>query len=211
MSARIREALDDLEHEVAALPLAPPHAIRARGRARRRRQAAVVATVAAGVAVTGAVALPSLTGRAGPAGVRSQQVVAAPVPSDSASTRATGGCVNPSASPTPSDADRAGALATSRKARVFLKPTATSTEKAAVDAALRGLKDVTAIEFLSHEHQWQRFAAQYCYAPDLVAATRPDSLPEAFDLTLASAGDYSDVEATIGRMAGVDSVVHAVP
>ncbi|MET8909801.1 hypothetical protein [Micromonospora sp. NPDC004551] len=61
MSARIREALTELERDVAGLRLAPPAAVRARGRARSRRRAAVLAGAAAVVVAGGAATVPGLT------------------------------------------------------------------------------------------------------------------------------------------------------
>jgi FtsX extracellular domain len=208
MSSRIREALCELEHDVAGLRLASPQSIRARGQAQRRRQTVALASVAAGVVAAGAVALPSLYhGWRGSDG-RTGHTLAGSIPRDRSNAGAASGCASPVASPTLSDAARAGAIARSRNATVFLKPTASPAEKAAVETKLNQLSTVIAIDFLSHEQQFERFAAQFCYAPAVVAATKPENLPEAFELTLANPGDYVAVQTTIKSMAGVEDVVH---
>ncbi len=136
MSTHIRDALADLERDVAGLRLATSQDIRTRGRARRRRQAGVLAaTVVAGVAVSAVVVAPLYRGWGGSDG-QPGQVAAEPIPSSSASSRPSDGCASSSTPPTKSVAESDDALARSPKARVFLKSTAGPAEKAAVDAAL---------------------------------------------------------------------------
>jgi hypothetical protein len=207
MSSRIREALADLEQDVAPLRLDPPQAVRARGEARRRRQAIGVAAAAvAGVAVAGAVALPVLhpADRQGgqPLGVGAQPSAAQP----SASCTA----VRPSQAPVKSPPGASdAALAGSRKATVFLTSASSSAEKAAIEVKLRSLKGIAAIDFEDHERAWQRFTAQFCYAPDLVGATKPESLPESFHLTLVKPADYAMVQGVIAEMPGVAEVLRS--
>ncbi|WP_089155278.1 hypothetical protein [Micromonospora sp. NBS 11-29] len=66
MSAHIREALRELERDVAGLRLSPSAEVRARGRARSRRRAVALAGVAAVVVGGGAATLPALGGPASP-------------------------------------------------------------------------------------------------------------------------------------------------
>ncbi|MGC9668720.1 permease-like cell division protein FtsX [Planosporangium sp. 12N6] len=222
MSSRIRRALTELEQDVAGLQLAPPEAIRARGRARRRRRTVgVTAAVAVGVSLAGAAVLPPLFAAEGGPGGRLPQVTAGSGPGDRAGlptgTAVPSGCVSPGPSGTspasspgrlgPSATPSSGTAGRSRAVRIFLAHAVSPAEKSAVEATLRGLPEVTAIGFLSHDEQWRRFAAQFCFAPDLVAATRPESLPEAFDVTLFSPEDYPRVEAAVRRLPGVSEVV----
>jgi hypothetical protein len=214
MSSRIREALADLEHDVATLRLDPPEAVRARGESRRRRQVTgAIATVAVAAVLTGAAALPPLYREWAGSGGQPNQAGAGPTPSDTASVPANihvpGGCAR-STPPTLSGVEREAALAASRKVRVFLLPTTGSAEAAAVEARLRGVKGVSTIGFVDREQQWQRFVAQFCDAPDLVAATKPETLPEAFVVTLVSPGDYSAVKDAVASMPGVSDVVRSL-
>jgi FtsX extracellular domain len=199
MSSRIREALADLEHDVATLRLAPPRAIRARGTwLRRRRLVGVVATAAA---VAGGAALPYLYwGQAGH-GRESLRPGASPSAS----------CVAPSATapPTPLGATPDPALARSRTVRVFLALTTTPAQKAAVQARLQDLKGVATVEFEDRQRAWHRFSEAFCYAPELVAATKPEMLPESFLVTLAQPSDYTTVQDAVGAMPGVEAVVRA--
>jgi hypothetical protein len=201
MSARIRDALIDLEHDVAGVRMAPARAVRARGETRRRRQAGTLVGVAAGLAVTaGIVAIPALgQDRNGSA----QQVVAAP----DARGPSSPGCASPWASPTWSEAEFQSRLANSRKVRVLLLGTVTKQETAAVGTALGKLGAVTRVEFVSHDVQWRRFVALYCDHPDLIAATRPENLSESYDVTLAEAGDYAAVKDAIAPLRGVEEVM----
>ncbi|GAA3758375.1 hypothetical protein [Micromonospora maritima] len=64
MSARIGDALRALEHDVAGLRLSPSAEVRARGRARSRRRATVLAGVATVAVAGGAATLPALLGPA---------------------------------------------------------------------------------------------------------------------------------------------------
>nr|WP_174531672.1 hypothetical protein [Micromonospora maritima] len=59
MSARIGDALRALEHDVAGLRLSPSAEVRARGRARSRRRATVLAGVATVAVAGGAATLPA--------------------------------------------------------------------------------------------------------------------------------------------------------
>jgi hypothetical protein len=200
--SHIHSALVDLAQDVDGLRIAPPEAVRARGEARRRRQVVgAVAVVVVGAAVTGAVALPVLHGDRGASG--GSLGVAAP-PSAS-------GCVSPSPSGPPpqkfpNDAVSAE-LADSRMATVYLKLTISADQKGAVDTKLRSLAGVTSVELVDRAHTWQNFVRTFCYAPDLVAVTKPEQLPESFVITLAAPGDFADVSRTIAILPGVDAVV----
>ncbi|MEV5632722.1 hypothetical protein [Micromonospora tulbaghiae] len=62
MSARIGEALRELEQDMTGLRLSPAAEVRARGRARSRRRAAVLAGVAAVTVTGGAATMATLSG-----------------------------------------------------------------------------------------------------------------------------------------------------
>ncbi|WP_435149902.1 hypothetical protein [Micromonospora aurantiaca (nom. illeg.)] len=66
MSARIGEALRELEQDMAGLRLRPAAEVRARGRARSRRRAAVLAGVVAVTVTGGAATMAALSGPAAP-------------------------------------------------------------------------------------------------------------------------------------------------
>jgi hypothetical protein len=203
MSPRIREALIDLERDVAGLQLATAAAVRARGDARRRRQVAgVVAALAVGAAVTGAVALPPLyAGGSHGAGLPVGGPASGSASASSSRSPATGEC-SPGAS-RPAESPVAG----SRTVRVFLTTDSTPAQRAAVASALDGLPGVVGYTYEDHQHAYERFKAAFCDAPDLVGATKPESLPESFVVTLRSTTDLSTVDNAVGRLPGVDAVV----
>lgn len=205
MSSRISEALDSLDQDVAGLRLAPPEAIRARGESRRRQQliGGGVAIAVVATALTTVVVLPVVHG-----GAPVQQPLGFGDSSGPAS-------VSASCSPVPNPTHAPPADGTSRTAKVWLKSTATPAETAAVGTQLRSLSTaalgpgqlVTSVTFESRQQAYERFKAQFCNAPDLIAATKPETLPESYTITLANPTDFAAVYTLIEGMAGVEDVV----
>ncbi len=205
-SSRIAEALAELGQDVAKLRLASPAAIRARGEAARRRQVmTVVATVAAGAVVTGVVVLPVVRN-----GWPGQAPAASPT-----TTATLGGCEAlgsgpagnhpPSRWPLPSDNP---ALVRSRLVRVFLTESHTAADWGVIEARLRGLPEVVSVDFVDHEEAYREFKRQFCDAPDLIAATRPESLPEWFTVMLRAPSDFPAVQHALTYLSGIAEVVH---
>jgi hypothetical protein len=64
-----------------------------------------------------------------------------------------------------------------RSMTVFLRPDATSAERDGVESALRTMPEVVAFTFVNHQQAYQRFAAIFCNAKEIVAQTRPEALP----------------------------------
>ncbi len=206
MSSRIREALTDLEKDVAGLRLAPAAAVRARGDARRRRQVAgAVAAVAVGAAVTGAVALPPLYG-GGPHG---GLAAGGPASASSARSPAPGHCPSGPSHPAGRGTSPSTPAAVVRTVRVFMSTSSTPAQRAAVASALDSLPEIVGYTYEDHERAYLRFKAVFCDAPDLVGATKPESLPESFVVTLRSPAAYSIVDSAVGHLPGVDAVVGA--
>jgi cell division transport system permease protein len=94
-----------------------------------------------------------------------------------------------------------------REVHIFLKLDVTLAQRDAVEARLRGLGLDAIIGFSSRGEAYERFAAVYCDAPELIAATRPEDLPESFVVTLGDAGDYGVIHDALVGMPGVDAVV----
>jgi FtsX extracellular domain len=213
-SSHIREALAELGQDVAELQLSPPHAIRARAESRRRRRVVgAIAAVAVGAAVTGAVALPLLRSASAPGRSLSPGAAATASTQPTASgapTATLGVCEAPTETPAKAapSASNDPAVASSRTVKVFLTGNHTAAERAAVESRLRTLTVVTAVEFISHEQAYREFAQHFCQAPDLVAATKPESLPESVVVTIRDPGDFPAVAKAVGAMPGVVDVVH---
>jgi len=92
--------------------------------------------------------------------------------------------------------------------KVFLNDTHTPAEKAAIETRLRSLTVVIVVEFVDYQEAYREFAWRFCHAPDLVAATKPESLPESFVVTIRDPGDFPAVAKAVGAMPGVMDVVH---
>jgi hypothetical protein len=188
VSSRIHDALAGLEHEVDGLRLASPAQIRARGESlRRRRAVGTAAAVAVGAAVTGAVAIPVL---------HASQRHAAQPPVAPSGVASASGC-----GPVTDSPHRPGTVT------VFLATGVTDAQKLQIETRLRNLPGVVAVDFDSREQAWQRFRAQFCDAPDLVAATKPDALPESFIVTMRPPATRDTLVAAVGALPGVDAVV----
>ena len=91
---------------------------------------------------------------------------------------------------------------------VFFTDAASTAQKAAVAAELESMPQVASFAFEDHASAYRRFAEVYRCAPDLVAVTKPESLPESFQVTVHYAGDASTVADRLRTMPGVDAVVH---
>jgi cell division transport system permease protein len=105
-----------------------------------------------------------------------------------------------SSSPAPSSVTEA-----EKQVTVFLDSAVTEEQKRAIDSALRKLPSVEGVRFESRQEAYARFKEQFKDAPDLVAATKPDSLPESFRVTLRTASGYCEV-ARVRSLPGVSEV-----
>lgn len=186
MSSRIREALSELETDVAGLRLAPPHVVRARGRARRRRR--VAAGVAAAVAVAGVVALPVAYLGGGTDASR-------PAPAGGGTAWPSPGCPAPSGAP----------VGDGRQFMVFLRADASAEEKRNAETALRKLTGGDVV-FLDRDEQYRRFVQQYCASPDLLSSVQPDQFPEAFQARLTNPDTFDHLRITLMALPAVDEV-----
>ena len=91
---------------------------------------------------------------------------------------------------------------------VFFTDAASTAQKAAVAAELESMPQVASFSFEDRVAAYRRFAEVYRCAPDLVAMTKPESLPESFQVIIRSPGDASTVADRLRTMPGVDAVVH---
>jgi len=77
---------------------------------------------------------------------------------------------------------------------VFLRGDTTDEQRAALDRTLRDSPEVYCLTFETRDAAWERFKRQFSDAPDLVAATKPESLPESFRFRVAKAAESDLVE-----------------
>ena len=116
------------------------------------------------------------------------------------------GAIVVEATPAP-HASQASAPAQAVPVQVILDLDATDAQKQAVQKELRSLHVIGSIKFIDREQAWLAFKKQFEDAPDLVAATKPDSLPEKYELTLADRADVDKARALLGSQPGVSNVL----
>jgi cell division transport system permease protein len=95
-----------------------------------------------------------------------------------------------------------------RRVTVFLRLEATDQQREAIAAELRSLPGIARFDFASRQEAYERFKELYACAPELVDATRAESLPESFNVTLTDPSAGQTVKDQISRLPGVDAVVH---
>ena len=91
---------------------------------------------------------------------------------------------------------------------VFLKVSGvTDPQKDALAAAIGSDDLVQSVTFENKEQAYARFQKLYQNAPDLIAQTRPDSLPESYRVKLKDPGTFEEFKAKYATMAGVDTII----
>jgi hypothetical protein len=100
------------------------------------------------------------------------------------------------------------APADGRRVDIFLTLDSTAAQRQAIASRLTSLPGVTGFTFSDREDAYERFKRVYACAPDLVAQTRPDQLPESFVVAVTDPAGGEVVRAVIGGMPGVDAVIH---
>lgn len=89
---------------------------------------------------------------------------------------------------------------------VFLTFEVTDEQREAVDRALRSDPAGATVVYESNNQAYANFRKQFADAPDLVAAVKPEQMPESFRVTLH--GRFLTTE--IDSMPGVDQVIGSV-
>lgn len=183
MSLRLREALDDLQREVADLRLVSPAAVRARGDALRRRSTAGVAiSTTLAVAAVGATTLAVLR----PPG-------STPVaPASGPPTCATAAW------------EDEAAIAVSTRVRVYMKLEATPEQIGHVRQALAEL-NLPAL-FRDHDQAYEEFKQLYACEPELIRLTAAENLPESFEVTLHDLAELPEFRDQLTQLPGVEIV-----
>ncbi|SBT47927.1 permease-like cell division protein FtsX [Micromonospora auratinigra] len=89
---------------------------------------------------------------------------------------------------------------------MFLFPDVTAGQRRELTARLKEIRTVDHVDQVSRAEQWRRFAAVYCDAPDVVAATRPEDLPVIAEVIMAPGADPVPVVDAVRHLGGVDEV-----
>ena len=83
---------------------------------------------------------------------------------------------------------------------------ATEALRTQVGAVLKRSPGVASTDYESRAEAYENFTELYRDSPDLVATTKPESLPEAWKFTLRCAADYPAVKKRLDALPGVDVV-----
>jgi cell division transport system permease protein len=90
---------------------------------------------------------------------------------------------------------------------IFLKNDVTEAQRTSLQADLNGDPLVQNVIYESRDTAWQRFKTQFKDAPDLVSATKPDSLPESFRVKLKNAEKFQSVYDKYSTRDGISEIV----
>jgi cell division transport system permease protein len=90
---------------------------------------------------------------------------------------------------------------------IFLKNDYTDSQQQALAAQLRTDPLVKDMTFETKEEAYKKFQVQFKDAPDLVKATKPDSLPASFRVKLKDPKQFDQIAATYRGKDGVDDVL----
>lgn len=90
---------------------------------------------------------------------------------------------------------------------VFLQKTATDSDQAAIETALKSDSLVKSYTFENHQQAYAKFQKMAASEPNLVAVTTPENLPESFRVKLTDPSKFSEIKSKYKDMTGVDKVV----
>jgi cell division transport system permease protein len=90
---------------------------------------------------------------------------------------------------------------------VFLKADVTEEQRKGLESDLKADSLVQEVTYESKELAWERFKTQFRDAPDLVAATKPESLPESFRIKLKDPKQFNEINEKYRERAGVSEIV----
>ncbi|MER7275556.1 permease-like cell division protein FtsX [Dactylosporangium sp. NPDC000244] len=90
---------------------------------------------------------------------------------------------------------------------VFLKADVSDDQRASIESALKSNGLVKSYEHETKEAAWKRFQEQFKDAPDLVAATKQDSLPESFRIKLKDPNKVQDFSDQFRTQEGVSDII----
>src|SRR6266508_4493889 len=76
---------------------------------------------------------------------------------------------------------------------IFLKNEITPEQRDSLGEDLKSNPLVKSVQYVSKEEAYKQFQVQFKDAPDLVAATKPDSLPESFRVKLKNPKQFQQV------------------
>jgi cell division transport system permease protein len=90
---------------------------------------------------------------------------------------------------------------------IFLKVDVTEEQRNNLKSALEGDALVKSVEYESKDQAWERFKTQFKDAPDLVNATKKESLPESFRIKLKDPSKVQQFAEEIKTQEGISDIV----
>jgi cell division transport system permease protein len=90
---------------------------------------------------------------------------------------------------------------------IFLKKDVTDQDRSTLESALHGDTMVQQVFHESQEDAYNKFRTQFRDAPDLVAATKPESLPESFRVKLKDPTKFAVVADKYKNYKGISDIV----
>jgi cell division transport system permease protein len=90
---------------------------------------------------------------------------------------------------------------------IFLKPDVTADQRSALQSSLESDPLVSHAIYESKDTAWDRFKTEFRDAPDLVNATKPDSLPESFRVKLKDPKQFEVISDKYKARDGISEIV----
>ncbi|GGM34762.1 cell division protein FtsX [Dactylosporangium sucinum] len=90
---------------------------------------------------------------------------------------------------------------------VFLKVDVTDEQRNNLKSAIESSPLVKTVEYESKKQAWERFQTQFKDAPDLVSATKEESLPESFRIKLKDPNTVEQFSEEIRSQDGISDIV----
>jgi cell division transport system permease protein len=90
---------------------------------------------------------------------------------------------------------------------IFLKSDVTDDQRSSLRSDLEGDPLVKNVHYESKQEAWQRFQQQFRDAPDLINATKPDSLPESFRVKLKDSRKVNEIATEFRGRDGISEIV----
>jgi cell division transport system permease protein len=90
---------------------------------------------------------------------------------------------------------------------IFLTNDVTADQRTAIESALKQDPLVKEVIHETKDQAWQKFKEDFKDAPDLVAATKPEALPESYRVKLKNPNDYQKIFDKYHTMAGISDIV----
>jgi cell division transport system permease protein len=90
---------------------------------------------------------------------------------------------------------------------IFLKVDVTDDQRNNLDSALKASPLVKTVEHETKDQAWERFKTQFKDAPDLVSATKPESLPESFRIKLKDPNKVQEFTDQFRTQDGISDIV----